>query len=1029
MKKNKKEIKTFIIANFSHMPRSIPWERIRKEWGLSAKEVREIEDEIQKELRQKRGARNPHKFNWKRIKGSSGLIEDDLYVELGADYSHPVLSDYFRIYRGSKGAYHLTGRGVPYGPTKNLFDWGVFRGEELTPILEGFSATPRKASLDARKAFEKWANNEGASGREKNPHKPSPIILGDGTVSIDHRQYPKWVAELSEAKLRYIIEDAQKAIRSLPTGEKAGYYADEINYAANEISYRRHKFPDPKMGEKVKRPTNWGRREVRKNPFLQSVMMANPPGRGDQSREAASGTETCAKCMSVLRKGEAIHREGARFGFPPQAPVCCRCLGHTLCTPWTGRHREWEVDKMNPQSGSGRQYYGGDGLGEERLDLLERIRTLEREINSLWGASSYPLQDYEDAKRYVAEATVKELKLKKLQERSHEIRLDRRQLNPKSGPADEHLAYDLYITMTSDPRYSQHLDHIKKNLVNKMAGGTFDLNKATKLLMYVVDIGAARYTEEFGSRFNKNTRLLTARSFAEEIKGEAELGNYDYLLQKKYQKNPCHKPSKSTTYHSGLNKAKSSSYNAKVLQDALGLRSEFGLDEVGEFINSESRRYSSDENGNITHIDGLKVVDRPGYEDTPAFKLEMSKAQFLGRFDSNPPSANRELREFLIEKGDGYYNYGMASYEVKGLKYRQVFAPGYPVHPWRNLVKGKGREKKEYLIEEGDGYHHYGGGSFEVEGSKYRQVFAPGYPVHRWRSLSNPLDTAQRRKLPASEFGLPKSRRYPMEDRGHAISAKAYAKQELDRGNLSKKDFTKIVTKADKVLREKSKKNPAGKWELYRKIKGGEEYRHTRSKNVKFRIFRRGSGYSWAIKRGGKVAASGIASSKTGAISAAKRAFTKRTLRKKYKKTGRLIYNNPPSVTKPPFREGQKVSVAEARAWIKSTGDKKLMADFDKARKLQSTANRPPKEIEWRVLDIGSKGKLDSVTAMVKYGTTDSTFYKPLKGSHKGTHFYEHEWGEGSGKAKPIPMYVSADGKTIVNTLGKGQKAGDWLRG
>ncbi len=521
--------------------------------------------------------------------------------------------------------------------------------------------------------------------------------------------------------------------------------------------------------------------------------------------------------------------------------------------------------------------------------------------------------------------------------------LKKERKNPKSGPADEHLAYDLYITMTSDPRNSQQFDHLRKNLVNKMAAGTFDLDKATKGMMAVVDIGAARYTDEFGSHFNKNTRLLTARALAEDFKGEAELGNYDYLLHKKYQK--------------------------------------------------------------------------------------------------NPPSAERELREFLIEKGDGYYNYGMASYEVKGLKYRQVFAPGYPVHPWRNLVKGKDREKKEYLIKEGDGYHHYGGGSFEVEGSKYRQVFAPGSPVHRWRSLSNPikknpskkLTTAQRRKLPASAFGLPKSRRYPMEDKGHAISAKAYAKQELDKGYLSQADYNKVVRKANKILRSYGvtpeegfastrKKNPRSVW----KRKSSTLYEQSQDPSIKIKITGKSGKWTWKVECGKRKMATGIAPTKLSAVSAAKSAFTKRKLRKEYAEGGKLLHN---PTSKPPFREGEKVKVAEARAWIKSTGNKTLLKDFEKALKLQTKANRTPKFVEWRTLPIGSKNKLDSITALVEYGKTDETYYKPPKGSKKGTSDYVHEWGDGSGKSKPVPMYVSADGKLILNKLGKGQRATDWLRG
>jgi len=66
------------------------------------------------------------------------------------------------------------------------------------------------------------------------------------------------------------------------------------------------------------------------------------------------------------------------------------------------------------------------------------------------------------------------------------------------------------------------------------------------------------------------------------------------------------------------------------------------------------------------------------------------------------------------------------------------------------------------------------------------------------------LSTKQRKKLPDSVFGLPKQRKYPITDRGHAISAKSYAQKEYDKGNLSKAQLDKIDRKADKMLGEKS---------------------------------------------------------------------------------------------------------------------------------------------------------------------------------------------------------------------------------
>lgn len=62
------------------------------------------------------------------------------------------------------------------------------------------------------------------------------------------------------------------------------------------------------------------------------------------------------------------------------------------------------------------------------------------------------------------------------------------------------------------------------------------------------------------------------------------------------------------------------------------------------------------------------------------------------------------------------------------------------------------------------------------------------------------LTAAKRKKIPKKEFGEPGSRKYPMPDRRHAALAKSYARQELERGKLSKGEFDKISAMADKKL-------------------------------------------------------------------------------------------------------------------------------------------------------------------------------------------------------------------------------------
>ena len=72
------------------------------------------------------------------------------------------------------------------------------------------------------------------------------------------------------------------------------------------------------------------------------------------------------------------------------------------------------------------------------------------------------------------------------------------------------------------------------------------------------------------------------------------------------------------------------------------------------------------------------------------------------------------------------------------------------------------------------------------------------------------LKSKERNALPASAFGLPGARKYPMPDKSHAENAKARATQMVDKGMLSKVDEKKIDRKADAIIKkdggEKTKK-------------------------------------------------------------------------------------------------------------------------------------------------------------------------------------------------------------------------------
>ena len=62
------------------------------------------------------------------------------------------------------------------------------------------------------------------------------------------------------------------------------------------------------------------------------------------------------------------------------------------------------------------------------------------------------------------------------------------------------------------------------------------------------------------------------------------------------------------------------------------------------------------------------------------------------------------------------------------------------------------------------------------------------------------LSTQRRKALPASDFGLPAERKYPMPDDAHARDAKARASAAEHRGTISPLQRDQIDAKADRKL-------------------------------------------------------------------------------------------------------------------------------------------------------------------------------------------------------------------------------------
>lgn len=82
----------------------------------------------------------------------------------------------------------------------------------------------------------------------------------------------------------------------------------------------------------------------------------------------------------------------------------------------------------------------------------------------------------------------------------------------RSQPIDMAGATELKLTIDNDGElYRRRALPIHKNLALKKSKGTFDSAKAVKAFLHLADAGAAQYKKEFGTVFNRATRLEVAR--------------------------------------------------------------------------------------------------------------------------------------------------------------------------------------------------------------------------------------------------------------------------------------------------------------------------------------------------------------------------------------------------------------------------------------------------------------------------------------------------------------------------------------
>ena len=108
------------------------------------------------------------------------------------------------------------------------------------------------------------------------------------------------------------------------------------------------------------------------------------------------------------------------------------------------------------------------------------------------------------------------------------------------GMSDAAVELKLYTDNDSQLYHQQGLPIIK-NLVAKMARGTYDSTKAVKLFGYLCESGAKKYVREFGGGawhqvFTVADRKQAATAMRDDFEEEASTGAYEEYVPKKYRK-------------------------------------------------------------------------------------------------------------------------------------------------------------------------------------------------------------------------------------------------------------------------------------------------------------------------------------------------------------------------------------------------------------------------------------------------------------------------------------------------------------
>jgi hypothetical protein len=88
----------------------------------------------------------------------------------------------------------------------------------------------------------------------------------------------------------------------------------------------------------------------------------------------------------------------------------------------------------------------------------------------------------------------------------------------------ESVAMELVLLADNDYElYKQQVEPIIKNLERKMSKGIFDSAKASKLVKYLMDNVAKKYTKRYGGTFTPDDRRLASKIWVEQFLANREV--------------------------------------------------------------------------------------------------------------------------------------------------------------------------------------------------------------------------------------------------------------------------------------------------------------------------------------------------------------------------------------------------------------------------------------------------------------------------------------------------------------------------